>query len=157
MIKRKNKNEKSKNKRLDNRRKKELRKLISERYSISKNKKLVNFISLYIDCEATAKKYVQYYKNDKGQKNSSAFESLKYNEIEKAAKYFGINVDEDLIFKIFKSSTGTRNNKTPRQLRNAIFHSKSVKDIEEVELRFDVLRERMESWIDITNDSIHKN
>lgn len=156
MAKNTNKNETPQNKRLDNQRKKVLKKLLSDRYSIGKNKKLIDFLSLYIDCEATAKKYVYYYKHDKKQKKSDAFDSLKYNEVEKAAWYFGLKPTEDLIVKIFESSTGKRNQKTPRQLRNGIFHSKSSEDIEEVESRFDELKEIMQRWIDITNESTNR-
>lgn len=143
----KNINEKPQNKRLDKRRKKEIAKILSNRYSIYENDKLGNFISLYIDSEATAKKYVQYYKKDKKQKSTDKFESLKYSEVEKAVKYFGLNIDNKLIAQIFKSSNGKRNKKTPRQLRNGIIHSKSSKDIEEIEQRFDELSKLMEMWL----------
>ena len=156
MSKKTNKNEKPQNKRLDNRRRKELKKILSERYLINVNKNLVNFISLYIDCEATAKKFVQYYKSDKGQKNSEAYEVLKYDEVEKAAKYFGLNIDSQLIVSIFSSGRGIRGSKTSRQLRNGILHSKAVKDIEEVEQRFDELIKLMGTWIDKSKEVIHR-
>jgi len=142
-------NEKPINKRLGNQRKKKLQKIICRRYAICDNRKLIDFLSLYIDCEATAKKYVYYYKADKKQKNSNTYEGLKYDEVGKAARYFALEINADLIKKIFESSTGIRNHKTPRQLRNGVVHSKSIKDIEEIELRFDELLSLMNTWIDI--------
>ena len=154
MSKKAKKNEKPQGKRLDNRRRKELKKLLNERYLINENKILINFISLYIDCEATAKKFVQYYKSDKGLKYSDAYESLKYDEVVNAAKYFALNIDSQLIVNIFTSGIGIRGFKTPRQLRNGIIHSKAVKDIEEIELRFDELSKLMETWIDKSKNVI---
>ena len=143
----KNINEKPQNKRLDKSRKKEIAKILSNRYSIYENDKLVKFISLYIDSEATAKKYVQYYKKDKKQKITGGFESLNYSDVQKAVKYFSLNIDNKLIAQIFESGKGNRNKKTPRQLRNGIIHSKSSKDIEEIEQRFDELSKLMEIWL----------
>jgi hypothetical protein len=151
-----NTNEKPQNKRFDKSRKKEITKLLSNRYLIYESKKLVKFISLYIDCEATAKKYVQYYKSDKGLKNTDAFESLKYPEVEKAAKYFGLDIDSKLVAQIFKSGDTKRGERTPRQLRNGIFHSKAVKDIEEVEQRFEELSKLMETWLEKSKELIHR-
>ena len=156
MGKSKSTNEKPLNIRLDPRRKKEIKKLLSERYKISENKKLIIFLSLYFDCESTAIKYVLYYKLDKKIKISGSYESLNFKDIEKAATYFDLKLKDGLIKEIFEGSDGIRGNKTPRQLRNKITHTKSTKDIEEVEQRFEELIKLMQVWIDRANDSTNK-
>jgi hypothetical protein len=152
----KTKNEKSQSERLDTRRKEVLEEILNERYAISNNRYLVNFISLYIDCESIAKKYIQYYKIDNNEKKPSARKPLNYLEIEKAAKYFGLDIDSKLIVQIFKSGDANRGERTPRQLRNGIFHSKAVKDIEEVEQRFEELSKLMETWLEKSRELIHR-
>lgn len=149
-------NEKPQNKRIDKRRRKEITKLLSKRFLIEENERIVKFISLYIDCEATARKYVQYYKRDNGKKISEAFETLNYSEIEKAAKYFGLKIDNALVKQIFQGSTGIRGSKTPRQLRNGIIHSKVFNDLEEVEQRFNDLCKLMEKWIQDSRELMHR-
>ena len=154
MSKRSNLDVKKLNKRLDRRRAKEIASLLSERYSIKDNKVIVEFLSMYIDCESTAKKFVQYYKVDKGETTSVAFESLSIVEIEKAAKYFGLDIEKSTISCIFKGSTGKRNSKSSRQLRNGIMHEKAVNDLTEIESRFNKLKSDMQIWIKITKELI---
>lgn len=132
---------------INTKRKKEIRKLLSDRYLIRNNERMISFISQYVDCESTAKKIIQYYKNDKGQKLISS-NTLQCDEIVKAVRYFNIQIEPEDVVAVFRGSTGTRNFKTPRQLRNGLFHEKSTSDFDEIELRYDDLSDIMVKWID---------
>ena len=99
---------------------------------------------------------VKYTIIDNNEKIPSARKPLNYLEIEKAAKYFGLDIDSKLIVQIFKSGDANRGERTPRQLRNGIFHSKAVKDIEEVEQRFEELSKLMETWLEKSRELIHR-
>lgn len=161
-------NVKPQNKRLTKARINAIHKLLAERYLIRNNDELIEFLSLYVDCEATAIKLVDYHKRDVKPSNSpkkysklgsevkkdpnskNDFAELNYEEVQKAVKYFALEINDiGIIARIFKSSTGIRGKKTPRQLRNGIMHAKSVEDINEVVERSAELRGLMEKWMGI--------
>ncbi len=135
--------------------KKEIKKILSERYNLINNSSLNNFISLYMDCEATARKIIYYYDlkvKQKKKKERKKFTNLYCPTIVKVVSYFEINISRDLIVSIFSSDrTLTRNHKTPRMLRNGVIHEKKIQDIIEIENRYDFLKKIMEEWLNIVN------
>ncbi|NCB26780.1 MAG: hypothetical protein EOM12_12300 [Verrucomicrobiae bacterium] len=132
---------------LGTQREKEITKLLSDRYVLGKNIKVVKFLSLYIDCEAVSRKLIFYYRQETGKKSVKDFEKLQSQVISAAVRYFKLNINEKIIHSIFHSAGGIRGEKTPRQLRNALIHSKSIKDIEEIEKRNEELIRIMNVWI----------
>lgn len=121
-----------------------MKKGISDRYAIHENKKVTHFISLYIDSEFLAQRIVSY---KRGYENKNDFLALNYQELAKSLKLFKFSVSAALIKEIFKSGNGLRNQKTPRQLRNGLMHEKSIRDIVEIEARYDELIGYMNQWV----------
>ncbi len=130
---------------------KEVNRLLNPGNSLKGNPKLLGFISLYISCEAVAKKFVYYMKTDKEVNTSEAYDDLRYPDIEKAAEHFGLEVQQELIKRIFKSGKGKRNSKTPRQLRNGIIHLMNSNDIKEVIQRDNELISLMKKWLEASH------
>lgn len=123
---------------------KTIKKGISKRYALHKNKKLMHFLSLYIDSEFLAQKTVSY---KRAEHNKKDFSSLNYLELIKSLKLFNISVPKKLVKQKFKSGDGLRNHKTPRQLRNGLMHEKSISDIHEIIDRYEELTKYLSTWL----------
>lgn len=132
--------------RLNESRRKEIVKILNERYSISDNLKLRSFTSLYTDCEATARKLVNYYKSDRGLPVSKSMRTLKLIDIIKASEHFGLGINEVEIRLIFDSD-GIRGQMSPRQLKTALLAIKAPNDMEEICFRSEELSVYMDKWI----------
>lgn len=106
---------------------------------------LGEFISLYLKCEATARKLVQYHI---GKSNGKLFIS----QIEASIKHFFPQKQNSINIKsVFLGDKGYRGRKSCRQLRNGYFHSLSEEDKKEIDYRFQKLQEYMQEWIDVFN------
>ncbi|ETA82482.1 hypothetical protein [Youngiibacter fragilis] len=127
-------------------RRKEIMKLLNDRYKIETNENLLIFTSKYTDCEATARKLVGYYKSDRGLPVSKSMRPLKLIDIMKAAEHYGLPVTEEEIRLIFDSE-GTRGRKSPRQLKMALLAIKAPNDMEEIIWRSTELSAYMDKWI----------
>lgn len=137
-------------KRWDGKRQAKIRKLLGKRTSLEENRALGRFVARYVDCEATARALVGYYLADRGVKTSEK-RRLHVHEIFRAAEYFGVEADGelvDLVDSVFYGGDGIRGKKTPRQLRNALIHRKTLADVEEIEEREGELLERMDRWLE---------
>lgn len=127
-------------------RRKEIMKILNDRYRIETNVNLLTFTSMYTDCEATARKLVSYYKSDRGLPVSKSMRPLKLIDIMKAAEHYGMQVSEEEIRLIFDSE-GTRGRKSPRQLKTALLAVKAQNDMEEIIWRSTELSVYMDKWI----------
>lgn len=132
--------------RLNESRRKEIVKILNERYSISDNLELRSFTSLYTDCEATARKLVNYYKSDRGLPVSKSMRTLKLIDIIKAAEHYGLGINKVEIRLIFDSD-GRRGQMSPRQLKTALLAIKAPNDMEEICFRSEELSVYMDKWI----------
>ena len=140
---------KMKLKQLSNLNKKEIKKIFIDDFCIEKNYKFYSFISKYIDCEASARKLVQYNLN---KSDSDDFSALYCNQIYSAILSYELDIPKNITREVFKSGKGIRNQKTPRQLRNGLFHKKDINDLIEIENRYEQLIEIMENWLIIVKN-----
>lgn len=125
---------------------------ISKRYALHENKKLMHFLSLYIDSEFLAQKIVRY---KRAEHNKKVFLSLNYLELVKSLKLFNLSVTLKLVKQIFKSGDGLRNHKIPMQLRNGLMHEKSIPDIHEILNRYEELTGYLNTWLDFIRQYIN--
>jgi hypothetical protein len=132
--------------RLNESRRKEIVKVLNERYLISDNQQLRSFTSQYIDCEASARKLVNYYKSDRGLPVSKSMRTLKLIDIIKASEHFSLGISEVEIRLIFDSE-GRRGQMSPRQLKTGLLAIKAINDMEEICFRSEELSGYMDKWI----------
>lgn len=138
-------------KRWDEKRRAKMQKLLGERTSLDSNRALRRFVARYVDCEATARALVGYYLADRGVKHSEK-RQLNVHDVWRAAGYFGVTADEEMVLSVFRGSDGIRGEKTPRQLRNALIHRKTLADVEEIEEREEELLARMGRWLEAVTE-----
>lgn len=138
------------NKMLSSQRIQAIRKVSNPNTSLKNNKEVIDFLSLYIDCEVVARKYVDFYNSDR--KKGTRDNMLRYDNIIKSQKFFGIKITDELVKSIFSSKPEKRGNKSPRQLRNGIVHANSSGDIKEVKKSSKKLLKLMNEWYDVSTD-----
>ncbi len=126
----------------------ELNKLLDSKYSIVKDERLRLFLSIYIDCESSARKLVNYHRVNTGQAVLAIKDKFQHTMIYNAARYYQLNISGDEVADIFKSGNGKRNTMTPRELRNAYIHNKSPNDAIEIITRNRELVKLMKVWLD---------
>ncbi len=122
----------------------ELRTKYLAKSNLSVSAELRDFFDLFLVCEATARKIIEYYRNQKKPKNTT--ENYTITQIRSAVKHFNLYVVDSTIEHIFKAGKGKLGHKTCRQLRNSYIHN-VPKGKEEIELRFKELKDYMEQWI----------
>lgn len=141
---------------LSDSRRKEIRKVIAEGYSLIGNESLTRFTSKYIDCEATARKLVNYYKSDRGLQVTRTIKTLKTVDIVKASEHFNLGLTEDDIKLIFDTD-GNRGSKSPRQLKASLMANKATNDLDEIIWRSHELSAYMDKWINAIKSTTKLN
>lgn len=101
------------------------------------------FIEKFILCEIAYKTLLIEYKKSKNEQVDQKNLKLHMKTIPLVLKFAGIDIGEHVLKSIF-SSQGNRNNKSAKQLRDAIVHNLSIPDINEVYLR----RNKLNSYLD---------
>lgn len=89
------------------------------------------FLERFILCEVGMKKALAAYYKSKGEERSIEDINMPITDIRNALGYAGLEVEVDIINKMFKKNT-IRGEKSVRDLRNAIAHELSVNDIQEL-------------------------
>ena len=118
--------------------KRELKKITTLSPNFKAQGKLGEFFDLYLVCESTAKKFLEF----------TGYKTYQVNSIQKIIeKYFPNSIDKKQIESIFKGGEGTRNSKSCRQLRNEYLHQLSIKGRTEIENRIEELSDNMNKWI----------
>ena len=141
---------------LNESRRKEIRKVFGDRYSLLNNTDLTSFTSRYVDCEATARKLVGYYKSDRGIPVTRSIRSLKIIDIIRASEHFNLGLSEVEIKLIFETE-GNRGNKSPRQLKASLMANKATNDLDEIIWRNKELSSYMDKWINAIKSTIKLN
>jgi hypothetical protein len=114
----------------------------SEAPDFKQQGKLGEFFDLFLVCEATAKKLINY----------AGYNDYNITNIQRAMSMYFPNESSDFLNNIFLGGDGNkRNHKSCRQLRNGYIHSLSKQDRQEIENRIDVLRNNMNRWINLFN------
>ncbi len=128
--------------------------LLDDAYSLQNQPDVLSFLDCYIDCEATARKMVKFYKKDRYNKTTDQ-ERINVREIANAAKRFNFSISRNDIYALFRGGRGIRGKKTPRQLRNAYVHAKTKTDVSEIVKKQAKHHALMERWLKSVNDYIH--
>jgi hypothetical protein len=113
---------------------------------------VVSFISKFIDCELSYKKLVMYYKNDKGNDlKSTVGLKININDLRNACKHFGVDI-ESINYRLIFGSEKKSGEKSLKNIRDEILHSKSVKSIEYVIENNEEVLNIMNGWIDLIDN-----
>jgi len=135
----------------EKRRKKMLLSLLDDAYNLTVNLDIARFLETYIDCEISAMKLIHYYKVDHHKKEP---DFLFLPNVYKVCAYFSLDFSVPTARMLFSGGEGRRGEKTPRQLRNAYVHKKSVADCEEILNNMESHMSLMEQWLKAVNDLI---
>lgn len=121
---------------LSNREKKEIKKMFKKEPGFFKQGNLGLFFDKFLLIEALMRKLINYYKTQNNKKINDT--QYQITEIKAVFRKLGtISKYEKNIDIIFPGGSGTRDNKSARQLRNGYIHSLSDKDKNEILMNCD--------------------
>jgi hypothetical protein len=107
------------------------------------------FILRYVFFEALARQVGHYYRErSKGKKKQTGHESLDKQVVKSSLNYFCIQISDPLINNLLDSQRVKRNDKSARNLRNALVHQWKSEDREEVGKRFNELNNQLSQAIE---------
>ena len=106
--------------------------------------KLGAFVDRYLVADALANKLVSFYVTDTSVK---ATRTLHISQLNSAIRHFSFAFTTEQVRAVFQSGIGARSKKSPRQLRNAYFHSLSKNDRLEIEDRLDELMLLLDNFV----------
>ena len=116
------------------RQKRELKKLLSRLPSISNYHDAEFFLLSYIGFESVSRKVWHYYRC-RAKMKSESHAGVPIHELKKAFEYFEIKVEHSVVDKMLSSDFTKRNQKSARNLRNAIAHDWKQADCNEASIR----------------------
>ena len=123
---------------LNTQQKKALKRYVTDIPDFSTQTKLGEFLAMYFACHILAEKLIEYKKGKKGKQ-------VRTDSIKSAVKTFGLQINGSIIDNIFFSDKKY----TCRQLRNDYVHKFSEDAKNEIEARFNILKNDMKQWIDL--------
>lgn len=137
---------------------KALRSLFSKQPSVEQLQSLNRFLNVYFQLESVLRKLCHYHREGLSKPRiTKEFQSLNIQYVRSAAKSFGIRLPEDSLTEVLDSSKTKRNEKSARELRNAIVHQWSIPDIIEIAEREKILSSCMSAVLSAIEENTNRH
>lgn len=112
------------------------------------------FLLKYVGFESIARKVWNYSHKIKKKDASDSFASIPSHSLNKALKVFGVQLNEVVIERLLSSDLTKRNDKSARNLRNAIVHQWREADCNEISERYSNLSNDIDKFMNAVKASL---